>query len=271
MSLLRSLSDGLRSLFRKERVEGELDEELRGFLEMAAEEKMKQGMSSKDALRTVGLERGNLEGTKEVVRTAGWESNGVLLQPLPYPHSEELVVVARTEPRFDHPVPVSGPNFLDWRVRAKEFQSLAGFDGRGFALMLDNEAEHILGAAVSYNFLQVLQVVPAFGRDFLKSEEHLGNDHVVLVSNGFWKQRLGGNPAAVGRKLILNGQSFTLVGVLPADFRYVLMQDAEIFIPLNLDETARGQNFMSVVGRLKPGVSLRQAQSEMDSIARLAE
>jgi len=63
--------------------------------------------------------------------------------------------------------------------------------------MLGNEPEHILGAAVSYNFLQVLQVVPAFGRDFLKSEEHLGNDHVVLVSNGFWKQRLGGNPAAV--------------------------------------------------------------------------
>src|SRR5438552_16942434 len=74
MSLLRSLSDGLRALFRKERVEEELDEELRGFLDMAAEEKMKQGMSRKDALRTVRLERGNLEGTKEVVRTAGWES-----------------------------------------------------------------------------------------------------------------------------------------------------------------------------------------------------
>jgi len=74
MSLLRNLSDGLRSLFRKERVEGELDEELRGFLEMAAEEKMKQGMSSKDALRAVRLERGNLEVTKEVVRSAGWES-----------------------------------------------------------------------------------------------------------------------------------------------------------------------------------------------------
>src|SRR6267154_1875589 len=74
MSLLRNLSTGLRSLFRKERVEGELDEELRGFLEMAAEEKTKQGMSREDALRAVRLERGNLEGTKEVVRSAGWES-----------------------------------------------------------------------------------------------------------------------------------------------------------------------------------------------------
>jgi hypothetical protein len=74
MSLLRSLSEGFRSLFRKERVEGELDEELRGFIEMATEEKMKQGMNRKDALRAVRLERGNLELTKEVVRAAGWES-----------------------------------------------------------------------------------------------------------------------------------------------------------------------------------------------------
>src|SRR5712672_2430031 len=74
MSLLRSLSDGLRSLFRKERVEGELDEELRGFLEMAAEEKIKKGMSRKEALRAVRLERGSLEITKEVVRSARWES-----------------------------------------------------------------------------------------------------------------------------------------------------------------------------------------------------
>src|ERR1700747_130963 len=74
MSLLRSLLEGFRSLFRKERVEGELDEELNGFLEMAAEEKMKEGMSRKDALRAVRLERGSLEVTKEVVRSAGWES-----------------------------------------------------------------------------------------------------------------------------------------------------------------------------------------------------
>jgi hypothetical protein len=74
MSLLRSLSCGLRTLFRKERVDGEMDEELREFLEMAAEEKMKQGMNRKDALRAVRLERGSLEVTKEVVRSAGWES-----------------------------------------------------------------------------------------------------------------------------------------------------------------------------------------------------
>src|SRR5438132_9029937 len=72
--------------------------------------------------------------------------NGVLLQPLPYPQPEQLVVVARTAPRFDHPVPVSGPNFLDWRARARQFQFLAGFDGRGFTVMFGNEPENILGA-----------------------------------------------------------------------------------------------------------------------------
>src|SRR5712691_209780 len=70
--------------------------------------------------------------------------NGVLLQPLPYPHPEQLVVVARTAPRFDHPVPVSGPNFLDWRARARQFQFLAGFDGRGFTVMFGSEPENIL-------------------------------------------------------------------------------------------------------------------------------
>src|SRR5437667_5653413 len=72
--------------------------------------------------------------------------NGVLLQPLPYPQPEQLVVVARTAPRFDHPVPVSGPNFLDWRARARQFQFLAGFDGRGFTVMFGNEPANIFGA-----------------------------------------------------------------------------------------------------------------------------
>src|SRR5438552_19043898 len=97
--------------------------------------------------------------------------NGVLLQPLLYPQPEQLVVVARTAPRFDHPVPVSGPNFLDWRARARQFQFLAGFDGRGFTVMFGNEPDDILGAAVSPNFLSVLEAAPILGRDFLEPEE----------------------------------------------------------------------------------------------------
>ena len=197
--------------------------------------------------------------------------NGVLLQPLPYPRPEQLVVVARTAPRFDHPVPVSGPNFLDWRTRARQFQFLAAFDGRGFTVMFGNEPENILGAAVSPNFLSVLQVAPILGRNFLEPEEHTGNDHVAVITHSFWKERMGGDPGWIGRTLTLNGQVFTIVGILPADFRYILMRDAQIFIPLNLEKTSRGENFMWVIGRIKPGVSFRQAQSEMDSIARALE
>src|SRR5712671_2945734 len=197
--------------------------------------------------------------------------NGVLLQPLPYPHPNQLVVVARIAPRFDHPVPVSGPNFLDWRARARQFQFLAGFDGRGFTVMFGNQPENILGAAVSPNFLSVLQVAPILGRNFLEPEERTGNDRVALITHSFWKERLGGDPGWIGRPLTLNGQVFTIVGILPADFRYILMGDAQIFIPLNLEKTSRGENFMWVIGRIKPGVSFRQAQSEMDSIARALE
>jgi putative ABC transport system permease protein len=315
MSLLRNIASGLRSLFRKGQASNELDEELNGFLDMAADEKMKQGMSPTDALRAVRLERGSLEVTKEVVRSAGWESfvetcwqdlrfaarmlrknpgftavavltlalgigantaifsivNGILLQPLSYPHPEQLVVVARTAPRFDHPVPVSGPNFLDWRSRTTQFQSLAGFDGRGFTIMIGNQPEHILGAAISSSFFSVLQVTPILGRDFSAAEEHTGSDHVALVTNAFWKERLASDPTWIGRSIIVNGQPFTVVGVLPADFRYVMMRDAKVFIPLNLDKTSRGENFMSVIGRIKPDVSLRQAQSQIDVIARALE
>src|SRR5256885_1321006 len=86
--------------------------------------------------------------------------NGVLLQPLPYVHPEQLVAVARTAPRFNHPVPVSGPNFLDWRARATQFDSLAGFDGRGFTVLLGNEPEVVVGAAVASTFFSVLQGEP---------------------------------------------------------------------------------------------------------------
>jgi putative ABC transport system permease protein len=197
--------------------------------------------------------------------------NGVLLQPLPYPHPEQLVVVARTAPRFDHPVPVSGPNFLDWRARATQFQFLAGFDGRGFTVMFGNEPENVLGAAVSSSFLSALQVAPILGRNFIESEEHTGHDRVALLSHAFWKERLGGDPGWIGRTLTINGQAFVIVGILPANFRYVMMPRAQIFIPLNVEKTSRGENFMSVIGRIRARVSLRQVQSEMDSIARALE
>src|SRR5256712_6720365 len=166
---LRSLLDGLRSLFRKEQVSQDLHEELNGFLEMAAEEKMKLGMNRKDALRAVRLERGSLEVTKEVVRSAGWESlvetswrdlrygvrmlcknpgftiiatvtlalgigantaifcviDGVLLQPLPYPHPEELVAVRHTAPGLNvKDLSSSDSSYFIYREESRTFQDI---------------------------------------------------------------------------------------------------------------------------------------------------
>src|SRR5205807_9106787 len=101
--------------------------------------------------------------------------------------------------------------------------------------------------------------------------EHTGNDRVALITHSFWKKRLGGDPGWVGRTLTINNQPFTVVGVLPHDFRYVMMGDAQIFIPLNLEKTLRGENFMSVIGRVKPGVSLRKRRAERDSFAGASE
>src|SRR5947207_1152060 len=127
------------------------------------------------------------------------------------------------------------------------------------------------GLPLLETFFQDLRFAPILGRNFLAPVEHTGNDRVALITHSFWKERLGGDPGWVGRTLTINGQSFTVVGILPRDFRYVMMRDAQIFIPLNLEKTSRGENFMSVIGRIKPGVSLHQAQNEMDSIARALE
>jgi predicted permease len=196
--------------------------------------------------------------------------NGVLLAPLPYPDSQQLVSVARTAPRFDHPVPVSGPNFLDWRNRARQFESMSAVDVRSFTVTLGGEPEQVIGAAVSSNFFHLLKTPLILGRSFLDEEEHFGHDHVTVLTYGFWKEELGGDPSWIGRALRIGGESFQVVGVLPRDFRYVLTPRVRMFTPLKLDtaDVTRGYNFLNVLGRLKPGVSLRQAQAEMDAIAR---
>jgi len=109
--------------------------------------------------------------------------------------------------------------------------------------MFGNEPENILGAAVSPNFLSVLEIAPILGRNFLEPEEHTGNDRVALLTHSFWKERLGADPGWIGRALTINGQPFVVVGILPVNFRYVLMPSAQIFIPLNLEKTLARRKF----------------------------
>src|SRR4029077_20440926 len=249
MSLLRSMVVGLQSLFRKKQVSQELDEELNGFLEMAAEEKMKQGMSRKDALRAVRLERGNLEASKEVVRSAGWESfvetcwqdlrfaarvlrknpsftavavltlalgigantaifsvvNAVLLRPLPYKDSDQLVQLIEHDQKrgvdFDW---VSFPNFHDWAEQGKTFQYMAAYKFHAFNLTNVSQAQMLFGVKVSANLLPTLGAEPILGRNFRPDEDQPGRDHEIILSYDTWRQSFGADPQLIGKTLTLN-------------------------------------------------------------------
>jgi len=312
MSLLRNLSDGLRSLFRKERVDREFDEELSTFREMA-QEKMNHGMSRKDALRAVRLERGNLEVTKEVVRSAGWESQletswqdlrfaartlrkspgftaiavltialgigantavfsvvqGVLLSPLPYHEPDRLVIVLLNNLRLSSPTYLSYRDFMDWERGAPPFEKMAAYARRSFDLSSPGNPEHLEGSEISSSFLSTLGVGLALGREFSPEEDRNGGAPVTIISNGVWRDRFGGSATALGKSIVLNGVETTVVGVLQPGFRFGI-DYSDVFIPVGqrklVDANDRTAHDVMCVARLKPGVSLSQADAEMNAI-----
>jgi putative ABC transport system permease protein len=321
MRLLHTIGAGLQSLLRRKKTEQELDEELGAFLELAAEEKMKSGMSRKEALRQVRLERGNLEVSKELVRSGGWESfvetcwqdllyasrtlrkspsftfvalltlalgigattaifsvvYGVLLQPLPFNDATRLILLNETTPRVGV-VSVSYPNFQDWRAQTSRFSQIAAVSSVGFNLAGVNQPEAIRGEAVSPNFLSVLGVKPALGRDFDPSEEKAGAAPVLLLSYALWQSHFGAEPSVLGRTIMLDGKGYTIVGVLPADFRWPekvdVLEPIGVWVGQKPHEAAeRGQRGdLVVLGRLAQAATFAQAHAEMEGIAsRLAK
>jgi len=304
-------------LFRKERVERELDEELNGFLEMAVEEKIKQGMRRKEALRAVRLERGGLDATKEEVRAAGWESfvetcwqdlhyaarmlrkspgfttvavltlalgigantavysviDAVFLKPLPYPHSEQIVMVWEDVhlPHYKNNQNTPAPgNFAHWKRRNSVFSGMAAIGYRSWNLTGSAEPARIEGEAFSSDIFSVLQTYPALGRPFTPEEDRPGSSHVALLGYGLWASRFGGDLSAIGRKILLDGEDYTVVGVMPPDFRFPDPDD-QLYVPLALTDEQlanHGSHYLRIVARLKDGVTLAQAQSEMSLIGR---
>jgi predicted permease len=313
MSLLRSMADGLRSLFRKEQVSQELDEELNGFLEMAAEQKMKQGMGRKDALRAVRLERGSLEVTKQVVRSASWEFlveacwqdlrfaarvlrknpgfaavailtlalgigantaifsvvQGVLLAPLPYHEPDRLVTVWLNNFRLKSPTELSYRDFMDWERAAPPFEEMSAYAWRSFDLSSPGNPEHLEGREISSDFLSTLGVELALGREFSAEEDRNGGAPVAIISNELWQDRFGGSATALGKSIVLDGVETTVVGVLQPGFRFG-NDYADVYIPIGqrrlVDANDRTVHDVACVARLKRGVSLREADAEMNAI-----
>ncbi len=201
--------------------------------------------------------------------------NAVLISPLPYRAPDRLVQVwEHNRPKNKPHGPVAPANFLDWKGQNRSFEGLAAYDNfPSFNLTGVGEPERIQGVRVSVGLFSLLGVGAVAGRTFTGEEERRGNHQVALLSNRLWQRRFGADPGLVGRTLSLNDQSFTVVGILPPDFRF-LPEEHEIFVPMVLDgweAAARGTHPLRVVARLKEGVTLQQAQSEMDQIARRLE
>jgi putative ABC transport system permease protein len=195
--------------------------------------------------------------------------NAVMLRPLPFAEPDRLVRVWESNPSGGWPTfSASHPNFLDWRAQSTSFEALAAMTGASFSASGPDGAEIVRAIAVTADFLPVLGTSPAIGRNFRPEEDKPGGGtRVVLLTYPYWQRRFGGAPDAVGQSLVLNGNGYTIVGVLPESFAWG-GPTLELLVPLAPDPArSRGDHRLLVIGRLKPGVTIDRAHSELSTIA----
>jgi putative ABC transport system permease protein len=195
--------------------------------------------------------------------------NTVLLRPLPYRDAERIVTIWQNNakaglPRND----VAPANFLDWQEQSRSFESMAGIEPFGFSMIGNGEPERFQAWLVTAGFFETLGRGPALGRTFTSEDYQSGKERVVVVSHGLWQRRFGADQNLIGQKLTLNGQPYTVVGVMPPEFQFPA--DREIWAPRVLreyDRKLRAPTYWNVIARLKPGVTINQAREDMNGIA----
>ena len=196
--------------------------------------------------------------------------NTVLLRPLDYPDPDRLVIIRETQlPKFPE-FSVSPPNFIDWQKQAKSYEYLAATAGASLNLTGEGEPQRLTGVKATAHYFDVFGVKPILGRMLLPEEDAVGKNHVVVLSYGFWQRVFGGARDVVGRSVQLNGEPYQIVGVAPYGFGVASKVDVWTPMAFKPDETAndaRGGHYISVYGRLKPGVTFIQAKAEMEVIA----
>jgi putative ABC transport system permease protein len=199
--------------------------------------------------------------------------NSVLLRPVPFPESEQLVMLEGVNP----PRGISQSNMgivdlVDWQNQAPAFEKFAGFLSLGFVLTSGDETERVPGSWVTGDYFNVLRVQPLYGRVLQPGDAQLGKDDVAVIGYGLWQRRFGGDRNAVGRQITLGGRSTTIVGVMPQGFDYPFQSEAWRPLAVDLAKETRNDRYLNVIGRLKPGVSVPQAQAQMDTVnQRLAQ
>ena len=307
-----------QTLFRKQRAEQELDDELRSYLELTTAENMRRGMPPHEAAAQARRDLDGMEQVKEKVRDArvgvsldvllqdaryalrGLRKNpsftaiailtlalgsgattaifsvvnGVLLKPLPYPQPDRLVTIWENHPSFGHFLTAAKANFYDWRAQNQTFTNMAALDPYAdFILTGAGEPRRLTGAEVTADFFPTFGVRMEFGRAFQPTEQD-----VVVLSHAAWTKYFGGHRDIVGSAVRLNDQSFTVIGVLPRNFSLIsntadfqARREFDIWTNMGLakapEEWTRGTHPLTVFGRLKSGVPLARAQSDLDHIA----
>ena len=195
--------------------------------------------------------------------------NGVLLQPLSYPDAARLVKLYESDSAFTH-ASVSYLNYLDWKQASQSFIGMGAYRNDQFNFTGSGEPEQIAGAYASAALFPVIGVPAELGRTFVAEEDREGAGCSVLLADGFWKRRFGASPAVLGKALTLNGASCSVIGVLPSSVS--IRRDADVYLPLELYTSVQLRDRdshpgINVIARLKPGVSLANAQAEISAIA----
>lgn len=204
--------------------------------------------------------------------------NTVLLKPLPYKEPERLVVLSERQTGINlNQQPVSVPNFTDWKEQNQSFEQMAMMRAVAANILIAGEPEQINGLRVSAELFQLLGIKPESGRDFLESEGRPGGEAVVIIGHGLWQRRYGSDVSVIGGSINIDGRNHTIIGVLPRGVKYPGLRypdaGADIWIPLIplQNELVRGFKGCRVIARLKSGVSIKEADTELNLIAERLE
>ena len=200
--------------------------------------------------------------------------NGVLLDPLPYPHPDQLVTLHESKPNFASGS-ISFPNFRDWRKDNRTFSAMAISRGYAFSLTGAGDPIQVNGEFVASDFLSILGVKALLGRTFAPLEDEIGATPIAVISEGLWQRKFASAANIVGKSMTLDGRGYTIVGVIPASFYFPMggvSTRRDVFVPVGqwknnlLNTRSAGLGFHGI-GRLKPGVTIEQAEADMNAVA----
>src|ERR1700684_2839172 len=301
MSIIARFRSAARNLFRKSRRDDDLDTEVRGYVHQLAEEKLRTGMKPEDARRAARIELGGIEQVKEEVRGAragAWFDsflqdlrygtrtlrknsgftavaivtlalgigantaifsvvNGVLLRPLPYPEPDRLLTIESNQ---------SLPDLDDIQKQTQSFEALGATTMQRLDYTGGAEPIQVFSINCNADLFRALPTQPALGRLLTADDDRFGASGAVVLSHGFWTRQFGADPNIIGKSIPLSGNSYTVVGVLPANF-WIPGPVGDVYASLRVvypaAAQARGVHFLTTYLRLKPGLTIAQAQSEM--------